>query len=389
MFTHQKHGFGPVGSHDRSAAMAWCYGIRDSQLFGTTVAMRSGNDRNLNVETDTVVWMQIRQRYTKDKIMILRFTGHRAVRRRRQAFTLIELLVVIAIIAILIALLLPAVQQAREAARRTQCKNNLKQLGLALHNYHDVYRVFPPSVIHPGTTGSNAAGRISSGRVRNHTGYLMLLPYIEQAPLYNLIDFNLATGEADWHGIGGGGTQTVLHNRRLPAFICPSDAEFDDPHNYATQNMYTISQASRVSYGFVHTSHEYDEALWGWYWKSLSAIRDRTAFGINGAARMADIADGSSTTIGMIETRFQKESTAYGPYWQAYTHTHNIVPRLYGINRLRPGGLPYAWYAGSQHVGGAQGLLMDGSVRFFSENIDQSTLSALCSINGQEVIGEY
>ncbi len=309
--------------------------------------------------------------------------------RPRPAFTLIELLVVIAIIAILIALLLPAVQQAREAARRTQCKNNLKQLGLALHNYHDVFRVLPPSAIHPGTTASNVSGRIPPDAVRNHTGYLMLLPYLDQGPLYDQVDFSVATGKADWQAIGGGDTQVVLQNKKLAAFICPSDVEFDDPHTYSPQNMYTITNANRVSYGFVHSHTEYTEAAWGWYWKRLSTRPERTVFGINGAARMADIVDGSSTTIGMIESPFQKESSAFGPFWQAYTHTHNILPSVYGINRLRPvSGLPYAWYAGSQHVGGAQALMMDGAVRFFSENIDQGTLRSLCSINGREVIGE-
>src|SRR3569832_1085053 len=102
-------------------------------------------------------------------------------RRRRPGFTLIELLVVIAIIAVLIALLLPAVQQAREAARRSQCKNNLKQFGLALHNYHDNYKMFCPAYMNPGS--SACPGGV--GNTRNATGYLYLLPYLDQAPLYN------------------------------------------------------------------------------------------------------------------------------------------------------------------------------------------------------------
>src|SRR5688500_19565009 len=111
-------------------------------------------------------------------------------RLRSRGFTLIELLVVIAIIAILIALLLPAVQQAREAARRTQCKNNLKQLGLALHNYHDTYNVFPPR-----QTGS---GHINTGRQRMAiSGFVSLSPFFEQKPLYDRI---MAAQDHPWNG---------------------------------------------------------------------------------------------------------------------------------------------------------------------------------------------
>ena len=111
------------------------------------------------------------------------------LRRKRSSkgFTLIELLVVIAIIAILIALLLPAVQQAREAARRTQCKNNIKQWGLALHNYHDTHRVMPPALLNSGRY--NNASFHGPG-VLNTTGWVFLLPFIDQSPMYNLYDFN-------------------------------------------------------------------------------------------------------------------------------------------------------------------------------------------------------
>ena len=176
----------------------------------------------------------------------------------RRGFTLIELLVVIAIIAILIALLLPAVQQAREAARRTQCKNNLKQIGLALHNYHDTHNQFPASCVNPGSYLANAGGFVPAGMIRNHTGYLFLLPMLEQSNLYNQINFSLPTGKADWNGVGGGGEQAVLAKVKIPAFECPSDPPFDSPHTYTPQNMYTISNATRVSYGFVHETTEYD-----------------------------------------------------------------------------------------------------------------------------------
>ena len=307
---------------------------------------------------------------------------------RRRGFTLIELLVVIAIIAVLIALLLPAVQQAREAARRSTCKNNFKQLGLAIHNYHDTYGQFPASCMNPGSYLSNYF--VPAGMVRNHTGYLYLLPYMDQAPLYNQINFSLATGKADWNSTGGGGDQTVLAKARVPSLECPSDPIFDSPHNYTPQNMYTITEASRVSYGFVHETTEYD-----WYagqnWKG-NRNQSRSAFGVNSSAKIADIPDGTSTTMIMIETPFQKEWEGFGPFLQAFTHTHFIIPTQFGINRwsvTTPRRLVYAWGAGSMHTGGCHMLLGDGAVRFISENISTLTINSLVSVQGSEVVGEF
>ena len=132
--------------------------------------------------------------------------------RLRRGFTLIELLVVIAIIAILIALLLPAVQQAREAARRSACKNNIKQLGLALHNYHDTHRVFPPDCINPGLDVGETTGlpyiADNANLARNITGYTLLLPFLDQSAIYNGINFSLPVGQAARSSYGGGGPTT-------------------------------------------------------------------------------------------------------------------------------------------------------------------------------------
>jgi prepilin-type N-terminal cleavage/methylation domain-containing protein/prepilin-type processing-associated H-X9-DG protein len=300
---------------------------------------------------------------------------------RKRGFTLIELLVVIAIIAILIALLLPAVQQAREAARRSQCRNNMKQLGLALMNYHETTNTFPPSYVNGGEVRSYAY--LPYGQIKNHTGYLLLLPFIDQAPLYNAIDFGRATGMADWRSRGGGGRQTAIENKKLDVLRCPSDSNYDDPHTYGPQNMYTIHNASRVSYGFVHRHHEY--AIANCY--GMDTAWYKTAFGKNGAAKLTDIDDGASQTMLMIETPFRKWSRAYGPYLQAYTHTHNILPRQRGINEdFRNTGRPYAWGAGSRHDGGCNVLWGDGRVTFVNEAINQTQLNALTTIKGREAI---
>src|SRR5438094_3648174 len=142
----------------------------------------------------------------------------RRVRFARKGFTLIELLVVIAIIAILIALLLPAVQQAREAARRSQCKNNLKQIGLALHNYHDIYKMFAPAGFGSNAFGGHCADHSTEDDIGNNRGWVIswaasILPQIDRTPLYKTINFNatfLTTNNAVW--------QTVIS-----AYICPSD----------------------------------------------------------------------------------------------------------------------------------------------------------------------
>ncbi|NUQ63313.1 MAG: DUF1559 domain-containing protein [Pirellulales bacterium] len=326
---------------------------------------------------------------------------------RRAGFTLVELLVVIAIIGILIALLLPAVQAAREAARRAQCSNNMKQLGLALHNYHDANKVFPPSAVNPGTYLASTANGTESPlinpaagqQVRNTTGYILILPYLEQQAVYDKIDLRLAVGAADWPGIGGGGYQQAATNVRLQAFECPSEPGYDNPHNYPTVNMYTTQNAWRSNYGFVSDTTEYymnnsrGTAAAPITYSKISYITKAIFGGFNGAARIEDVKDGTSNTMAMIETKMQKTDAAYGPYWNMWTHTHSIEPYGYGINRVwNPGDVlkrSYAWGAGSHHPGGAQMLLADGSVRFISETTNRLTVLALVTMAGRELVGEY
>ena len=140
-----------------------------------------------------------------------------SLRVRKSGFTLIELLVVIAIIAVLIALLLPAVQQAREAARRSQCKNNLKQIGLALHNYHDTANKFPSGFVtrawpSPGTGATTELSCWSWGA--------MILPYIDQAPMYNTLQVGTLSLAAN---LAAGGAQATAATTPLSGFMCPSE----------------------------------------------------------------------------------------------------------------------------------------------------------------------
>lgn len=314
-----------------------------------------------------------------------------ASRRKLSGFTLVELLVVIAIIGILVALLLPAVQAAREAARRMQCGNNMHQLGVALHSYHDVHKVLPPSDLNGGSYYSH---RIVTPRpaqqVLNHTGYLYMLPNIEQQSLYDQVNFSYATGKADWRRLGvrlgpmhrGRSAQPVLAKVIVPTLRCPSDIPYDDPHTYTPQNMYTIYDSTRASYGFSMDYYEYYHySAYQNYSRST-----KSAFGHNGGAQLTHIKDGTAQTILMVETPFQKASRAYGPFFQAYTHTHFIVPAVYGINyqwRGRP--YPYAWGAGSQHSGnGCQAVFGDAAVHFISEDVDRTVLWAITTASRGE-----
>jgi len=317
--------------------------------------------------------------------------------RIERGFTLVELLVVIAIIGILVALLLPAIQAAREAARRTECGNNMKQLGLALHNYHDVHNIFPPAYLQPGGApySSTYVGAAGSGKNRNFTGHIYMLPYIEQQAIYDQIDFRLAVGNADWYGIGGGGYQHDATDVRLQAYECPSEVDFRyyNPRTYNGTNYYDCEKAWRTNYGFV--MHLYDHYQRGNYRRvtSYPSWRERSMFGMNGAAVLGEILDGTSTTMAMIETPMKKWSTVYGPYWNMYVYTSPIVPTR-GINKpYRPATDPerkvYAWGAGSFHPGGCQMILADASVRFISDGIDQTTLGALVTIKGGETVPPY
>jgi prepilin-type N-terminal cleavage/methylation domain-containing protein/prepilin-type processing-associated H-X9-DG protein len=337
---------------------------------------------------------------------------------QRFAFTLIELLVVIAIIAVLVALLLPAVQQAREAARRSQCKNNLKQIGLALHNYHDNYNTFPPALIASGrcNPASYPTDCPATYPVLNSTGFVLILPYIDQAPMFNQFNLNIASSVSSPYGrppAGGTTADTInapLYSQSLSIYNCPSDLANSPQFINAVStpsNFYSSDGARRSSYLFGT----------GWttdYNASYSTLTGNTTsltingvsvsfryagiFGNDGAARIGDVTDGTSNTIMVGESKQIKAgtSTSFGPFWGAGVHTccHGYVPGSdprFTINgRYGANGDPYAWVFSSYHTGGAQFVMGDGSVRFLSENI--SFLGAFIWLNyksDNQVVGAF
>ena len=351
--------------------------------------------------------------------------------RKKSGFTLIELLVVIAIIAILIALLLPAVQQAREAARRTQCKNNLKQLGLALHNYHDTHGRFPPTQIMVHYTAANNQSPVP----RNHTWMSLILPFLEQTALYSSINFSAPMydpGTATFQTIASG--ETIV-SRNLPMLQCPSDPGFG---------------GGVSSHGLSATNYAGNMG-WDWHYRGADIYQGPFQNGSAGT-RLTDMKDGTSNTIAVAEV----STSAYQPRPGAPGHQANGgVPRGGGINNyvfrtpfidpgsngdvmdsaalrgiglvgtrtwVRPDGsgggywwkaAPYAhpptylacfginnnWPGSSSvHTGGGQFLMCDGAVRFISENIQgaqQASLwFALHTFNGgtgagQPIVGEF
>lgn len=358
---------------------------------------------------------------------------------RRRAFTLIELLVVIAIIAILVALLLPAVQQAREAARRAQCKNNLKQLGIAIHGYHDTFSVVPMGCT---IAGGTIAG--SPNQFRRFSAYLGLLPYLDQAPLYDETVTNLEpTGgnTAPWQN----GVPCVT--AKLPNILCPSDPSS------------SIDGAkAHTNYHFSHGDNAWDQNP---AWNGNGGRGIRGFFTCNRddgqggrCLKFRDVTDGLSNTIAMGErivakpgaTRIDQGAatttvteggrrnpslllaavTADGTYTSlgngtgarlSGTRAFDGAPPFTTVNTIIAPNGPSGKHQdnnahdrdgvftmSSQHVGGVHVLLGDGAVRFIGNNIDTGDLTAqpvtsgpspygiwgaLGTIQGSEEVGDF
>ncbi len=336
-------------------------------------------------------------------------------RKPKPGFTLIELLVVIAIIAVLIALLLPAVQSAREAARRAQCTNNLKQLGLALHNYLSAVNTFPVGSVMSTESPYLDCGQVGYAPAVGWTLFAEILSYMEEQTAFHAINFNLAPLGNNFRGVNAGATNWTGLILQVNSFVCPSDLP---------ETPFTIQQStnpfSQCSYaGMVGT---YD--IWEWYcgcpvntfggsctggpWCQSDGI-----FNMDTATRPQTITDGTSNTIAVGEfARFKNDPDQVVNSWQAGLNfqsnysSHTTRPQALassvarinapfapnnlvtypGTNWTFPTGDVDSWCFiqnngadyrllgqfgfRSQHPGGANFLFADGSVKFLKETID-------------------
>ncbi|WP_020465970.1 DUF1559 family PulG-like putative transporter [Singulisphaera acidiphila] len=284
---------------------------------------------------------------------------------RTSGFTLIELLVVIAIIAVLIALLLPAVQAAREAARRAQCTNNLKQMGLAVANYESATGTLPPGSF--WAASGTGPGKTADG----FSPFVMILPFIEQANAYNLVNFSLSYKNPANVTIAGVG---------ISAFMCPSDPAALQNQPLST-TVYQAPPPGNWTQSF--TSYAGCTGIWDIRPRLADSNFSQQVANMNGtiymysAVRMGDIQDGTSSTILFGErghSLLSPTDQVVNQFWNSGYWYDTMLETYYPINAHKKPvgslGARYVANASSLHSGGANFGLVDGSVRFLKDTID-------------------
>ncbi len=303
----------------------------------------------------------------------------RLVVRGRSAFTLVELLVVIAIIGILVGLLLPAVQSAREAARRMQCQNNLKQMGLAIHNYHDTYRQFP---------WVNSNSTLSGG-----SAFVAILPYMELSNSFQLYDFTRTNRDPF-------NRQVVA--QQIPFYYCPSDGR-----RRVVPSCSSDAGRAPGTYAVNVGTQDYNQ-YWAWLGADRPSLNGMIVYSdtVDRKTKMASVTDGTSNTFLVGETAYNlpdykfSSGDCQGQPRYSFTYWCNPFPGStactteYAFNPrdiADDGVFDRGWVRSfrSDHVGGVQFVFGDGSVHFITDSIDAETLDRLAARNDGRVVGDW
>ena len=335
----------------------------------------------------------------------------------RRGFTLIELLVVIAIIAILVALLLPAVQQAREAARRSQCKGNLKQIGIGLHNYHDIYSVLPMGTVRRTYKFGNA--NVQSWTTSNISWAARILAQMDNSALFDEIDWGVERGRDGTNN--GTAAAPGARRQRLPVYRCPSDpgtgtwAKFTDPtgvvhsgskpHSAYAPGNYMASSGNQTKRGQPNSSNNNPPT--------------QGLFGLNSSVRFRDITDGTSNVLAVAEVIIGFPRLRVNPTGAA---RQQVCPQTGSADKSAGRQRGFSWFYGelalstyftsrmapnstlfdcarnsqwnmhasrSAHVGSVHALLADGGVKQISDNIDLATWQNLGDKDDENLLGDF